>query len=202
MVPGSTIGSGTGIDTQCIATPGISGQLTLDDDEAGNVTMNGTLGLMFTIDAIVDLSAPACTLILQAVISTDSSNTIDGSGTGSVSDGGSVTLADLGGANAGFNVEYASTGNVTCAAEPPGFAGTVCNLAGGLAVGDNSLPLQGDPGVRFWPVLTFQDNQPADGKLEMQYATGPTTIAGWALNNPPDLANGGSQFIATTGVQQ
>jgi hypothetical protein len=36
----------------------------------------------------------------------------------------------------------------------------------------------------------------------MQYADGPTTTSGWALSNPLDLANPGSQFLGTTGVQQ
>ena len=179
----------------------ISGELQFDDS-GSPIAMTGSFELDFAIDATVDLSEPACATILNVVIATSSVNAVSGSGTGSVSDGGSVTLADLGGANTGFNVNYTSTGTVTCEGLPASFAATVCNLAGGLAVGDNPLPLPGDPGVRFWPVVTFQDVAPADGKLEMQYATGPTTVDGWAMNNPPALNSPGTQFIATTGVQQ
>jgi hypothetical protein len=159
--------------------------------------MTGSFELDFAIDATVDLSAPDCTTILNVIIATSSVNAVSGSGVGSVSDGGSVTLTDPGD---GFNVDYTATGTVNCAGTPPAFAATVCTLAGGLAVGDNPLPLPGDPGRRLWPVITFQDN--ADGFLEMQYATGPTTTAGWAMNNPPNLNAPGTQFIATTGVQQ
>jgi len=165
--------------------------------------MSGDFTLDFQIFAIVDFSFPDCTTIFSVDIQTSSVNAVNGSDAtgGSVSDGGSVTL-DTGGD--GFNVDYVSSGQVTCEVQPAFLSPTVCGLAGNLQPlpATNPLPLAGDPERRFWPTFTFQDVDPADGLLEMQFATGPTTTAGWALSNPAPLQGNGTQFIATTGVQQ
>jgi hypothetical protein len=174
--------------------------MLFDDDDAGNVTMTGTVLNDFVIDAAIDLNAD-CSQIANVTITTTSTTDVDGSGSGSVAAGQTLVLDTVTAPNPPsnpntFNVTYVGAGNVNCSVTG-GSPLILCPLAN-LMAGDNALPQSGDPLARLWPDIEFIDN---GGTLTWQFAGGKTVATGWSLNAPLDLASAGTQFIFFEGSQ-
>ena len=185
-VPGANL---TGIADKCIFET-MTGSLTVTDTGGGTVAVTGAYNLMFTINATVMLGAQTVLVDIVTMSRTD----LTGTGVGSATDGGSVTLDVL---TAPFNLDAAATGNVNCAAEAAGtdLSSVICPMAG-LVAGDNTLPLPGDPNGRTWPVLNFSED---GGELIVVMGDGATNANGWFLVNPAPLSGNGTQFGTLTG---
>jgi hypothetical protein len=83
----------------------------------------------------------------------------------------------------------------TC--DPVDVSVAVCPLAN-LDGGMNFTPLPGDPLQRALPDIEFFGAP----NLNMRMDGGPSVPGGWYVNNPPSLANPGTQFLSLTGVEQ
>ena len=188
-VPGANL---TGIADKCILET-MTGSLTVTDTGGGNVAVTGTYDLMFTINATIMLGAQTATVDIETM----SQTALTGTGVGSATDGGSITLDMLAAPKAAFNLDAAATGNVNCAAEAAGtdLSSVICPMAG-LVAGDNTLPLPGDPNGRTFPVLNFSED---GGELIVVMGDGATNANGWFLVNPAPLSGNGTQFGTLTG---
>lgn len=192
-VPGSDIDD---VSSNCIIAepPDVGGSMTITDMGGGNYDITAIYDLKFTISAEVTVGA----LGLTATIASESTTTLTGTGTGSAADGGSITLDALGGDLSAFNMNSAATGNVNCSAIADTGADAsalVCPMAN-LMPGDNPIPLPGDPGAKFLPVLNFAD---VGGELIMEMGDGPDDASGWYISNPAPMPGNGTQFVTLTG---
>jgi hypothetical protein len=81
--------------------------------------------------------------------------------------------------------------------QPVDISVSLCPIAN-LQAGDNLTPLPGDQVQRALPDIEFFGAP----KLNMRMDGGPSVPGGWYVNNPPNLASNGTQFLSLTGVQQ
>jgi hypothetical protein len=179
----------TSIDVFCIESfPGTA--FTFDDDGAGSVSMTGEIALLFAINTAINLAGD-CSLIVPVLIETNSLTELSGSGTGSVSPGGSLVLDQLPPPDDAYNVENVNvTGQVLC--DAGAFSATICPLAG-LAPGINPVPLPSDNSLRQYPQINFGGSV---GNLTWQTGAGPSDPSGWFVNNAA-----GDQFLTLGGSQ-
>jgi len=133
-VPGSGIlEPGADIRKRCIIVtpPDISGSITLENTGTDTWDVAATQALLFQIDTtIMGLD------FLQVQVTTESLTQYSGTGTGSVADGGSLTLDTLDGAGGAggaggsgdpeFNIDAPLTGTVACKARNILTAGQDC----------------------------------------------------------------------------
>jgi hypothetical protein len=98
LVPGSKIGFPANIEAKCVKVrpPDVGGSLTFTNTGGTNWDVDGVLDLEFVIDAPIEAFSA------QVTITTNSSTPLSGTGTGTVSDGGTITMDAL---NADYNVQ-------------------------------------------------------------------------------------------------
>jgi hypothetical protein len=129
LVPGSKIFPFPDITSQCVKAgpPDVSGTLTFTNTGGTNWNVDGVLDLAFVIEAsIAAFSA-------EVTIMTSSSTPLSGTGMGTVSDGGTITMDAL-------NPDYNVQAGIPCSCEPIADEPQPCGPGqGGECPGDDQL---------------------------------------------------------------